>query len=141
SSIFLGLIGAFLFVGTMMTARINTLARRAALEQLSTDDLAGEELSDQLARRIIPKVRAIMPESSSAKLVAQYTKLLWEHQRHATIQPPGRIATILLLSVYALSWLLPIITVVALLILMSTGVLPEPTNELWFEVNEIPAAQ
>ena len=49
SSIFLGIFGAFLLLGTMMTARINTLARRANLAQLSTDDLAGEELSDRVA--------------------------------------------------------------------------------------------
>ncbi len=140
-SVFLGILGVFLLVGTMMTARINTLARRADLTTLNTDDLTGEELSDQLARRIIPKVRAILPESSSPKLVAQYTKLLWEHRQHATIQPPGARATMLLLGVYGLSWLLPIITVVALVILMGTGVLPEPTNELWLKLNEIPAAQ
>lgn len=132
-SVFLGILGAFLLLGTMMTVRINTLARRANLAQLSTDDLAGEELSDQVARQIIPKVRAILPESSSPKLVAQYTKLLWEHQQQATIQPPGARATMLLLGVYGLSWLLPIITVVALVILMGTGVLPEPTNELWLK--------
>ena len=140
-SVVLGILGAFLFLGMIMTARIKTLARRADLTTLNTDDLAGEELSDQVARRIIPKVRAIMPESSSPKLVAQYTKLLWEHQRHATVRPPGARATMLLLGVYGLSWLLPIITVVALVILMGAGVLPEPTNELWLKIDEIRAVQ
>lgn len=128
---FLVILGAFLLLATMMKGRFNKLARRANLAQLSTDDLAGEELSDRVARQIIPMVRAILPESSSPKLVAQYTKFLWEHHRHATIQPPGPIATMLLLGVYGLSWLLPIVTVVALVILIGSGILPEPTNELW----------
>lgn len=129
---FLGILGAFLLLGTMMTAWINTQARRAALATiLNTDDLVSDELSDQLARRIIPNVRAILRESASPKLVAQATKLLWERHRHATIQAPRPIATILLLSVYGLSWLLPIITGVALVLLIGSGVLPEPTNELW----------
>ena len=132
-SVFLGILGAFLLLGVMMMAKINSLARRAKLAQLSADDLAGEELSDQLANRIIPKVRAVLPESASPKLVAQYTKLLWEHQQQVTIRPPGARETMLLLGVYGLSWLLPIITVVALVILTGIGVLPQPTNELWLK--------
>ncbi len=142
SSVFLGVLGAFLLLGTMVTASINSKARRAALATiLNTDDLVSDELSDQLARRIIPNVRAILLESASPKLVAQYTKLLWEHQRHVTIRPPAARATMLLLGVYGLSWLLPIITVVALVILMGIGVLPEPTSELWLKSSQIPAVQ
>ena len=131
SSIFLGILGFFLLSGAILNARMHSLSRKTAIDFDSFGDQANNELSQEMAHRIIPGVRNALPESSQPKLVAQYTKIIWEFNRHSEANAPGTAATILLMTTYLLAWLLPIVTMIVMLILIGLGVLPEPTNELF----------
>lgn len=128
-SVFLGIVGFFLVSHAMISIRMHSLSRKTTIDFDSLEDQESEELSMDVAQLIIPGVRSVMPESAKPKLVAQYTKLLWELNRNSEVNAPGVAASILLMAIYALAWLLPIITFMGIAILVGLGVLPEPTNE------------
>jgi dienelactone hydrolase/Zn-dependent protease len=128
---FLGLVGVMMLIGSGHVFRISTVARQTLAELghgwKAPDDF--EHIPDGVARQILQGVRIKFPHNKNAKMAASLIRQVWDRMQ---INPPGLIATLALLCVYAFSLISALIIVVALAVVgmkngrFGPGLSPEP---------------
>jgi Zn-dependent protease len=135
SSWMLGLVGVFIIFGTPAVFRLSRLAwlLRGPLRTGEEMDLTAR-IPHEYAVPLIERIRASFPQTTQPKQLANMVRQVWERIH---LRPPGLVASLLLLLIYAGGFLAAPVIALALSIPIPVAVTREDANGKPVRVREV----